>query len=342
MRAIILVGGEGTRLRPLTYHVPKQMLPIMGVPMLERVLANLARHGVTDAVLSLGYLPDRFIAAYPSNVVAGVQVSYAVEPAPLDTAGAIRFAATAANVNETFIVVNGDVLTDLDVSALVAFHRARQASATIALHPVEDPSRFGVVPTFDDGRVMAFVEKPPRDEAPTNQINAGTYVLEPSVLDLIEDGVKVSVERVTFPKLVENKTLFAMNDDSYWLDTGTPRAYLEAHLDVLEGRRQVPLSSPIVNGSWVHESAHVEGTLTSSAVDRDCVVEPGAVLENCVLLPGARVRANAQVRDSIIGPSAEIGAGAVLGATCVIGNDVVVPAGSQLHGDVRLGGPSAR
>ena len=182
MKAVVLVGGEGTRLRPLTLSAPKQMLPIVGVPMIERVLGHLASHGIEEAVLSLGYLPDAFLEAYPDGRVAGMGLTYAVEPEPLDTAGAVRFAATFAGIDETFVVVNGDVLTDLDLTTLVAFHRERGAEGTIALHPVADPSAFGVVPTDDHGRVLAFVEKPPRDEAPTNEINAGTYVLEPSVL----------------------------------------------------------------------------------------------------------------------------------------------------------------
>lgn len=162
MKAVVLVGGEGTRLRPLTLSTPKQMLPIVGMPMIERVLAHLASHGVDEAVLSLGYLPDAFKEAYPQGRASGVKLTYAVESEPLDTAGAVRFAATYAGLNETFVVVNGDVLTDLDLTSLVAFHRERGAEGTIALHPVADPSAFGVVPTDSDGRVTAFVEKPPR------------------------------------------------------------------------------------------------------------------------------------------------------------------------------------
>ena len=199
MKAVVLVGGEGTRLRPLTLTSPKQMLPIVGVPMIERVLGQLAAHGVDEAVLSLGYLPDAFTEAYPDGRAAGVALTYAVEPEPLDTAGAVRFAATFAGITETFVVVNGDVLTDMNLTTLVEFHRDRGAEGTIALHPVADPSAFGVVPTNSEGRVTAFVEKPPRDEAPTNEINAGTYVLEPSVLARIPEGGRVSIERETFP-----------------------------------------------------------------------------------------------------------------------------------------------
>ncbi|HEY1762604.1 MAG TPA: NDP-sugar synthase, partial [Acidimicrobiales bacterium] len=236
MQAVILVGGMGTRLRPLTYETPKQMLPLVGVPMIECVLEALGRHGVTDAVLSLGYLPDRFTEAYPSSLISGVRVTYAVEPEPLDTAGAIRYAASFADVDETFLAVNGDVLTDLNVTKLLQFHREREAEVTIALHPVDDPSHFGVVPTEENGRVITFVEKPPVNEAPTNLINAGTYVLEPRALDRIAREGRVSIERETFPALAAAGTLFAMADHAYWLDTGTPRLYLQANVDVLKGR----------------------------------------------------------------------------------------------------------
>ena len=166
MKAVVLLGGEGTRLRPLTYTTPKQLLPVVEVPMLERVLAHLQAHGVDEVVLSLGYRPDAFFAAYPDHEAVGVRLDYAVEPEPLDTAGAIAFAAGHAGIDETFIVVNGDVLTDVDTSALVAFHRAHGATATIHLKAVDDPTRFGVVPTDADGRVIEFVEKPPPTRCP--------------------------------------------------------------------------------------------------------------------------------------------------------------------------------
>ena len=315
------------------------MLPLVGVAMIECVLENLARHGVTDAVLSLGYLPDQFIEAYPDNEIAGVRVTYAVEPEPLDTAGAIRFAARSAEIDDTFLVVNGDVLTDLDVSRLVAFHHEHGAEATIALHPVADPSRFGVVPTAQDGRVVAFVEKPPREEAPTNLINAGTYIFEPKVLDRIDPSRRVSVERETFPALAAEGTLYAMRDDAYWLDTGTPRAYLRANVDILNGRDGRVVSG-IVDSSWRHPSATIEAssTIVNAVVDRGCYVGSNVTLEDVVLLPGAVIEEGAVVRSSIIGPEAVIGSFSVLGATCVVGAKEHVAPGSVLSGDVRLGG----
>jgi mannose-1-phosphate guanylyltransferase len=320
--------------------MPKQMLPVVGVPMIECVFEMLSKHGITEVVLSLGYLPDHFISAYPDGSIAGVKISYAVEPEPLDTAGAIKFAAEYAGIDETFLVVNGDVLTDLDVSALIAFHQARGAEGTIALHPVEDPSRFGVVVTDADGRVDAFIEKPPREEAPTNLINAGTYVFEPSVLSRIDSGRKVSVERETFPALAAAGTLYAMADDAYWLDTGTPATFLQANIDVLNGRDSERIVKDLVGTTWRHETSRVAASarLVNTVVDRDCVVGENVVLEGVILMPGAVVHDHVQIRSSIIGPRAVIGSTSVLGPTCVVGAEVTVAAGSQLSGEVHLGG----
>jgi mannose-1-phosphate guanylyltransferase len=308
--------------------------------MIECVFESLASHGVTEAVLSLGYLPESFIEAYPSNVIAVVKVTYAVEPEPLDTAGAIRFAAELAGIDETFLVVNGDVLTELDVTRLLAFHRERGAEATIALHPVEDPSRFGVVPTTPEGKVIAFVEKPPRDEAPTNQINAGTYVFEPSVLARIAPEGRVSVERETFPALAADGVLYALADENYWLDTGTPQAFIKANVDLLKGREHVHEFVGIENGSWVHPSATVDpsATIINSVIDRNCIVSHNAVLTEAIVMPGAVIQADAKVSSSIIGPGAVVGSSSVLGAICVVGANEHVAPKSELSGDVRLGG----
>ncbi len=357
MRAVVLVGGEGTRLRPLTFTTPKQMLPIVEQPMIERVLGQLARHGVTDAVLSLGYKPDAFINAYPGGTVAEVRVTYAVEPEPRDTAGAIRFAALHAGVDDTFLAVNGDVLTDIDIGELVDLHQRRGAAATIALTPVEDPSAFGVVPTDETGRVTAFIEKPPRDEAPTDLINAGIYVLEPSVLDLVAPDVRVSIERETFPALVEEGSLYALGSDAYWLDTGTPDAYLRAHQDLLEGRRPGPpapgaeLDPELGPGVWrigavsatgaevarslLGEGARLDegATVIGSVVGRDAVVEQGAEVTDSVLLPGARVAERAKVEGSIIGPGSTVGQRGEVRGLSVVGAEVVVASGTVVEGE---------
>ena len=346
----MLVGGEGTRLRPLTSTVPKAMLPIAEVPMIERIVGHLGAYGVDRAVLSLGYRPAAFLAAYPDGVCVGVAVDYAVEPEPLDTAGAVAFAARHANLRDTFLVVNGDVLTDLDVGALVADHRRSGAEATIHLVPVEDPSAFGVVPTDGAGRVTAFVEKPPPGEAPTNLINAGTYVLEPSVLERIPPG-RHSIERETFPALVADGRLHALASDVYWLDTGTPAKYLRAHADLLSGRRHGPpapgaqrvglawvLGRPdiagAVGGSLVADGATVAAgaSVEGSALGARVAVGPGAEVRNSVLLAGARVGEGAVVEGSVVGPDAVIEEGGkVLEAT-------VLGAGARVgRGEVRRG-----
>ena len=351
MDAVVLVGGEGTRLRPLTYEIPKQMLAVVGRPMIVHVVEWLAGHDVDRAVLSLGYRADAFVEAFPSNRIAGVALEYVVEPEPLDTAGAIRFAAEKSGVDDTFLVLNGDVLTDFDVSALVAFHRSHVAQASIALTPVSDPSRFGVVPTDTHGRVTAFIEKPPPGEAPTNLINAGIYVLESSVLDWIPGGRRVSIERETFPDLVEAGLLYALASDAYWLDTGTPQQFLQAQGDILSGRRVGSMPAPEIRpGVWVDPSAEVAGRLgphclvgakasiAGGAIVSDSVVGPGARIGpnasvGCsVLMSEAEVRSGAVVSDSILGPRAVIGDGSHLSGVSIIGVGAEVPAGSVWHG----------
>ncbi len=330
MRAVILVGGFGTRLRPLTAHTPKQMLPVVDRPMIERVVTTLAGFGVTDAVLSLGYRPDAFLEAYPDDSCAGVALHYAVEPEPLDTAGAVRFAARDGGIEHTFLVVNGDVLTDLDVGVLWAHHQRTGAEGTIALTRVDDPSRYGVVPIDDEGRVEAFVEKPPPGEAPTHWINAGTYVLEPSVLDRIPAGRRVSIERATFPEMVKDASLYALHSDDYWIDAGTPATYLQAQLDLIDGHRSSP-EPGVADSAQVADGAVIDHAVLMAG----CSVEAGAVVRDAVVLPGAQVGRGAVVERSILGARSQVGAGAHLAGLSVVGDDVQVDIGAVLDG-VRL------
>jgi mannose-1-phosphate guanylyltransferase len=323
MYAVVLVGGFGTRLRPLTNDVPKPMLPIVHRPMIVRLVDRLAAGGVTDVVLALGFKPEPFRAAFPDGRRGDVRVHYAVEPEPLDTAGAIAFAARSAGVDETFVVANGDVITDLDVGHLIDVHRASDAAATIHLTPVADPSAFGVVEIGPDGIVERFVEKPAPGETDSNLINAGTYVLEPSVLDLIEPDRKVSIERDTFPKLVAQRALAALPTDGYWLDAGRPQLYLQANLDHLGGKLGPADELALSPGASIDATADCAG----SVVGNGCVVAGGATVTRSVLLPGARVDANASVADSIVAGS--IGAGAGVSAS-VIGTGYAVPAGATL------------
>jgi mannose-1-phosphate guanylyltransferase len=328
MRAVVLVGGFGTRLRPLTLTTPKPMLPVGHVPIIERLVDNLARGGVTDVTLALGFKAEPFIEAFPGGQCNGVALHYAVEPEPLDTAGAIRFAADFSGIDDTFVVANGDVLTDLDIGALVEFHRQHSAEATIHLIGVDDPSSFGVVVTDADGRVERFIEKPPRGTAPSHQINGGTYVLEPSVLRRIPAGRKVSIERVTFPEMVEGGRLFALATDDYWIDAGNPVLYLQANLDLLDGTRHAHACEGI------HESAHVDldATVSHSIVAKGATVAAGATITDSVLLAGSVVGQRAVVTNSVV--MGRIGDDANV-AHSVLGLHGRVAAGEQLSGEHR-------
>ncbi|HXQ75618.1 MAG TPA: NDP-sugar synthase [Acidimicrobiales bacterium] len=351
MKAVVLVGGEGTRLRPLTYTTPKQLLPVVEIPLLERVLMHLATAGVDHAILSLGYRPDAFVAAYPGDVAAGIRLSYAVEPEPLDTAGAIRFAALYGAVDDTFVAVNGDVLTDVDITTLLDCHRRHDASATLHLTAVDDPSRFGVVTTDADGRVLAFVEKPSPGQAPSNLINAGTYILEPDVLAKIPAGRPVSIERETFPELTADGRVYGVASSAYWLDAGTPAAYLKAHADLLDGTRGGPPAPGAwrrSDGVWVMGTPTIEGEVgrfsligrgavvaagarvESSVVGAGSVIERGAVVEGSVLLPGVHVGRGASVTGSILGRDAVVAEDCVVSALTVVGDGEVLGRGVQL------------
>ncbi|MGI8684702.1 MAG: sugar phosphate nucleotidyltransferase [Acidimicrobiales bacterium] len=358
MRAVVLVGGEGTRLRPLTLTIAKQMLPVAEVTMIERVVAHLASHGFDDVTLSMGYKPDAFLAAFPEDRCAGARLTYAVEPEPLDTAGAIRFAALHAGVDETFLVVNGDVLSDLDVGALVRMHAASGALATLALTPVDDPSAFGVVPTDRAGRVEAFLEKPRAGTAPTNLINAGFYVLDPEVVARIPGGRRVNIERETFPELAAEGSVYALASDAYWTDTGTPELYLRANLHLVNGGRPHGpaagahrsahgawvLGRPVIDaqveaGSLVGDAAYVAkgSSVHTSVVGGGCRVE-GASVTGSVLLPGAVVHAGAVVDGSIVGPGAVVGENARVTGLSVVGQGVAIEPGASVD-HARVPGP---
>jgi mannose-1-phosphate guanylyltransferase len=356
MKAVVLVGGEGTRLRPLTFTTPKPLLPIVNQPFLERQLVWLADHGVDDVVLSMGYLPDAFHEHFRDesghDTFRGMRLRYAVEDEPLGTAGAIRFA--AGGIEERFVVCNGDVLTGLDLSAMVEFHDDRGAEATIALTRVEDPSAFGVVPTALDGGVIAFVEKPAPGSAPSDWINAGTYVLEPSFLSRIPPRLNVSVERETFPRLLQQPgRLFGYRTDAYWLDIGTPEKYLQAHTDVLRGavgRPPTPGARELSEGIWTQGDATIEPGATvlapallgprarvqsgarvrGSVLGEGAIVEQGAVLESAVLHESARVSHDSTVDHSVVGPRAVVKPDVMLTENTLVGEDVTVASGSRI------------
>jgi mannose-1-phosphate guanylyltransferase len=317
VQAIVLVGGEGTRLRPLTTDVPKPALTLVDRPFLAYMIEWLGAHGVTEVVLACGFLPDVLQEALGEGEHAGVRLTYVTEPDRRGTAGAIRFAADALgdDLDERFLALNGDVLTDLDLTALMNAHREREARATIALYPVEDSSAYGLVSVDGDGAVTDFVEK--TGEAVPGEVNAGAYFLERSVLDLIPPDREVSIEREVFPLLVGDG-LGALRLDGYWMDIGTPERYLQASWDILERRVETRVE-PTAPGLLVGAGAEV---------DPKAIVGPRAVIS-----PGCRVAAEARVSDSVLLDGCSVGAGAsVCGAVLAAG--VTVDAGARVDGTI--------
>ena len=316
LTAVVLVGGKGTRLRPLTETTPKPMLPLLGRPLLEYTFDQLRHAGVRRVVLASGYLPTQ-IEAYFGRNADGVALEYCVEPTPLGTAGGIRFA--AEQLDETFLALNGDTLRDVDLRPLVRFHRKRGARATILLTRVADPSRYGLVDVDARGRVRGFREKPPPGEIETDLVNAGVYVLEPDVLDLVQPGKPVSIERDVFPLLAEEGSLYALPLDGYWLDVGTPESYLQAHFDLLAraAEMRVDAAASVAGGARVVPPAVVSpgasvgigATIGPFAyVGEGASVGDYAVVERAVLLPNATLDARAAARSSIVAPAAVLAA----------------------------------
>jgi mannose-1-phosphate guanylyltransferase len=314
MQAIVLVGGEGTRLRPLTNATPKPALTLVDRPFLAYMIEWLAGYGVTEVVLACGFLPDVLQAALAGEEErAGARIRYVVEPEPLGTAGAIRFAAEALGdeLDDRFLALNGDVLTDLDLSALLGAHERRGAVATLGLHPVEDSSAFGLVRSDEEGRVLEFLEK--TGESKPGEVNAGMYVLERSMLDLIVPGENVSIEREVFPRLA-GAGLHGLALDGYWVDIGTPERYLRASWDILEARVRTGVR-PTGPGLLIDPGAAVDDEATvgpRAVVGPGCRVGSDAEVLESVLLEGSSVGAGARVRRSVLAPGAEAPPGASL------------------------------
>jgi NDP-sugar pyrophosphorylase family protein len=334
MKAVILAGGEGTRLRPLTLSTPKPVVPVVDRPFLRHQLELLARAGVREVVFSVAYRPERVEAAFGDGRGLGVTIRYRVEESPLGTGGAVRHALDL--LDERTVVLNGDVLTDVDLGALVARHEAEQASASILLTPVANPSAYGLVETDAAGRVLRFREKPKPDEITTDTINAGIYVLETRVLDLIPQGVSHSIERGFFPALLARGDLvLGPVHRGYWIDIGTPEKYLQVHRDVLHGRFPVPLEAERVGGGFVASSARIAPGAELEPpffVGPGCDVAAGArVGPDAVLVADVRVGASAQVRDSVVWAGAELGAGCSV-LSSLLGLGVSVGSHARLRG----------
>lgn len=331
-QAVVLVGGEGRRLRPLTDTRPKPMMQLVDRPFVAHQIDLLRRHGVDDVIFSCGYRPDALRAHFGDRSPEGVRFRYVVDPEPLGTAGAVKNAEELID-GEAFLVLNGDILTDLDLDAFMARHRETGAAGTIALTPVEDPSAFGLVRLFEGGAVDAFVEKPSPGELIPGEpfrINAGTYLLEPGVLAAIPAGRSCSIEREIFPALAREGTLYGFPSDAYWRDIGTPASYLAAVHDVLTGALHT--ESP-TGAAYLGEGARIDPSASidaRSAVGSGAVVEAGATVTSSVIGAGARIGEGASAEDAIVGEGVEVAPGVRLGPGVIIGDRARIAAGASV------------
>jgi mannose-1-phosphate guanylyltransferase len=359
MQALILAGGEGTRLRPLTSTVPKPVVPLVDRPFIAFMLDWLRGHGVDDVIMSCGFLASGVRNVLGDGSAYGVRLRYVEEPQPLGTGGALKFAESL--LDERFLMLNGDVLTDLDVTAQIALHEQRGARATLALTPVEDPSAYGLVRTRPDGEVTGFVEKPSPNEIDTHNISAGIYVLERSVLELLEPNEPASIERDVFPRLVD-EGLFAYVGEGYWLDIGTPERYLEGTFDILEGTVATEVTKRMGDGYLCVEPGtdNAGRVIPSALIERDCRIAPHAriggravleagvsvgehtTIERAVVLRGSTIGAHCTLRGCIVAAGVEIGDNthieglAVLGEGVTIGADNVVTNGARVFPGVTI------
>ncbi len=322
MQALILAGGEGTRLRPLTIYTPKPVVPIVNRPILQYQIELLARAGIRDIKLTLGYQPDKIREIFGNGSELGIDINYVVEQVSLGTAGGYRNA--IGDAVQTSVVINGDILTDIDLTQVIDYHRRKEAVATIVTATVENSAGYGLVEVAGDGRVTRFVEKPSQDELTHKTINAGIYVLEKEILEMIPPGEKKFFEYDVFPRLLEaGAPLFAFQWDGYWMDMGTPQRYLQANLDMINGKvRNVSPERPALaaseNGeeaaridqrSFIDPSCTIKSgaEIVNSVLGANCYIEERATIENSVLLPGARIGKYSEVRNSVIGKSSIIG-----------------------------------
>ncbi len=344
MKGLILAGGKGTRLRPLTINTPKPVVPVANAPFLLYQIDLMRSGGIEEIILSLSYQPRKIEDLLKDGSDYGVWIRYAVEGTPLGTGGAFKNA--EEQLDSTTVVFNGDVLTSIDLSAVIARHREKGAVATLVLTPVENPSAYGLVETSADGWVQRFVEKPGPDEITCNTINAGIYVLEPSVLNYMPKGEPYSFERGLFPALLEHKEpVLSFVMDSYWIDIGTPRKYLEVHQDILAKKFASPRVSPnaldraaLAAGAMVDEKSIIDQDVTirngvrieNSVIGRNCKIDEGAQIIDSVVWSGNTIDADARVTGSIVGKGCYIGRSATLRDGVVLGDKTVVTDYSQL------------
>jgi mannose-1-phosphate guanylyltransferase len=359
MQAVILVGGEGTRLRPLTSTVPKPVVPLVDRPFISFMLEWLQGHGIDDVIMSCGFLATSVRNVLGDGSGLGIKLRFVEEPDPRGTAGALKFAESL--LDERFLMLNGDVLTDIDLSAQIAQHERTGARATLALVPVEDPTAYGLVHLEEDRSVRDFVEKPSSDRIDTDLISAGAYVLQREVLDLVPTDRNVSIEREVWPRLIGDG-LYGFPSESYWLDIGTPERYLQGTFDIIEGNVVTAVRERLGSGYLaVDEGAEVRGRVIPPAViergvsvaegahvgslvvlGQDVSIGPGSTVERSVIMNGAEIGAGCTLRDCIVAAGCRVGddtritGGAVLGEGVTVGADNVIAHGARIFPGVTL------
>ena len=352
MKAIILVGGEATRLRPLTCNTPKVMVPVLNIPFLEHVIHHLSQHQVTEVVLASSQRQQSIESYFADGRQFGVKLHYSIEDIPLGTGGAVKNA--EKYLDETFLVLNGDIFTDLDITTMMKFHRDRKAKVTIALTPVDDPTSYGLVETNTQGKITRFLEKPSPSEVTTNLINAGTYILEPDILQRIPPQTKFSFEHELFPPLVDQgEPAYAYPSSAYWMDIGTPEKYLQLHRDLLNGKssRYTPHPERLIGEqSHLHPTAQINKPVV---IGDNCIIEARVKLIGPVVIgSGCTIQSDATIEDSVIWDNTQVGHGAVvkscalandchLNADCLVqdstlGDNVVIISGCQLKPDSKI------
>ena len=336
MQAVVLVGGEGTRLRPLTLTQPKPALALVDRPFIRYMVDWLGRHGIDEVVMACGFKAESLRAALGDSVPDGPKIRYIQEDEPLGTAGPVRLAADQGLLGDRFMVLNGDVLTDLDLTALQRQHDETGAVITLALHPVDDPTSYGLVRRADDGVVLGFLEKPDSAEIDTDEVSAGAYVIERQVLDLIPAGRAVSIEREVFPRLV-GQGLYGRRLEGYWMDIGTPQRYLQATWDILDGTVETELAGD--GDPYIAADAEIAADAT---VDRRAVIRSGskvaggAEISESVLLDDCLIGPGAHVSGSILAAGVQVGEGATIAPDCVIGEGARIEAGAMVEADSRV------
>ncbi len=338
MQAVVLAGGEGTRLRPLTLTRPKPALRLVDRPFIRFMVDWLQRHGVTEVVMACGLRAELLRDALGDGGDGGPSIRYVSEPEPLGTAGPLHLVAAEAGLHDTFLMLNGDVLTDLDLTSLINAHERTGAVATLALYPVDDPSSYGLVLTDADGAVTEFLEKPEPGAITTDEISAGAYVLDSSVLDLVPTERAVSIEREVFPRLV-GAGLYGHRLEGYWMDIGTPERYLQASWDILERRVETDVQATDERALLIEEGAEIASGATigpRAVIGAGSRILDGAAVRQSVVDSGCSLGEGAVVEGAILAPGVDVGAGAAVEAGAVIGEGASIAEGSVVPGDARI------